>query len=50
MTHRSDRRGEGPITALALEAEQAIGSPRANCHDGPEPKGSSVRAEDTTAV
>jgi hypothetical protein len=36
MAHRSDRRGDEPITALAFEAVQAIGSPRADFHDGPE--------------
>jgi hypothetical protein len=36
MTHRSDRRGDTPITRLAIRAVQAIGSPRADFHDGPE--------------
>ena len=36
MAHRSDRRGDVPITALAYEAGHSIGSPRADFHDGPE--------------
>ena len=31
MAHRSDRRGDVPITLLAFEAAHAMGSPRANC-------------------
>jgi hypothetical protein len=37
MTHRSDRLGGTPITRLAIRAVQAIGTPRADFHDGPEP-------------
>ena len=50
MAHRSDRRGGTPITALAFEVVQAIGTPRADFHDGPEPKRLHREAEDTTAV
>ena len=51
MAHRSDRRGGTPITRAGhAEAVQAIGAPRADFHDGPEPNGSTDEAEDTTAV
>jgi hypothetical protein len=37
VAHRSDRRGATPITWLAIRAVHAIGAPRADIHDGPEP-------------
>ena len=43
MAHRSDRRGDEPITRMAAQAGQSIGSPRADFHDGPEPVGSTRR-------
>jgi hypothetical protein len=50
MAHRSDRRGDEPIPAVALEAVPAIGSPRADSHDGPERLSATPEADDTSAV
>ena len=47
---RSDRRGDEPITSVALGAVQAMGTPRATVHCGQDPLGSAVWAGDTTAV
>ena len=37
MAHRSDRRGETPITRVALEAVVSDWPPACGFHDGPEP-------------
>jgi hypothetical protein len=49
---RTGRTGAGARRSLGWpgRAVQAIGAPRADFHDGPEPQGSTDEAEDTTAV
>jgi hypothetical protein len=51
MAFRSDRRGDDPMTSVALEAVSCVWSPARDFHHGPETAHVSVdEAEDTNAV
>ena len=51
MATRSDRRGDEPITSVALEAVSCVWYPACDFHHGPETAHVSLdEAEDTIAV
>jgi hypothetical protein len=51
MAFRSDRRGDDPITSVALEAVSCVWDPARDFHHGPETANVSLdEAEDTIAV